>query len=180
MSLLMSPGRAEAPPAQLNPGPGGDRHSPPYSHRCSCSRCWWPERPSPPPSCGSAAAARGAGGGHISMGGHGGTAGGPWGLRTLTSFTTYFSRFSNVFSFKQPCGRDGRAGWGGGASPAPSASPPPEEHPTWAGGAHGTHREVHAVHGLAHVLEHAAEGHEEVPVLVAGVTAAAVGKNWGG
>lgn len=33
------------------------------------------------------------------------------------------------------------------------------------------HREVHLVHGLTHVLEHAAEGHEEVPVPVAGVAA---------
>lgn len=35
------------------------------------------------------------------------------------------------------------------------------------------------VHGLAHILEHAAEGHEEVPMLVAGVTAATV-RNGGG
>ncbi|RLV83757.1 hypothetical protein DV515_00016332 [Chloebia gouldiae] len=38
--------------------------------------------------------------------------------------------------------------------------------------AHCTHREVDVVHGLAHILVHAAEGHEEVPMLVAGVTAA--------
>lgn len=35
------------------------------------------------------------------------------------------------------------------------------------------------VHGLAHILEHAPEGHEEVPMLVACVTAATV-KNAGG
>lgn len=40
--------------------------------------------------------------------------------------------------------------------------------------AHCTHGEVDMVHGLAHILEHAAEGHEEVPMLVASVTAATV------
>lgn len=33
-----------------------------------------------------------------------------WGVggsETLTSFTTYFSRFSSVFSFRQPCRGDG-------------------------------------------------------------------------
>lgn len=45
--------------------------------------------------------------------------------------------------------------------------------------AHCTHREVDMVHGLAHILKHAAEGHEEVPMLVAGVTAATVRKGGG-
>lgn len=78
-----------------------------YSRRCSCSRCWWPGRPSPLPSCGSAAGARGAGEGRVralgARGGHGDLALGWGGSETLTSFTTYFSRFSSVFSFRQPC-----------------------------------------------------------------------------
>lgn len=92
------------------------------------------------------------------------------GSQTLTSFTTYFSTFSNVFSFRQPCG-----GVGGrwvvrwwqrvGAPPKPAgATGSPQRRPQ-------PHREVHLVHGLTHVLEHAAEGHEEVPVPVAGVAA---------
>lgn len=69
-SSLLPPGQADPACASTHPSASpiqgkldlvvGEMDTP-YSRQCRCSHCWWPGRLSPPPSCGSAAVAHGAG-----------------------------------------------------------------------------------------------------------------------
>lgn len=77
----------------------------------------------------------------------------------LTSFTTYFSRFSTVFSFREPCVK---------------------KHLIlntcflffWSFFKVEGDLEVNPVHTIADILEHALVGHEKVAVFEAGLTTA--------
>lgn len=78
----------------------------------------------------------------------------------LTSFTTYFSRFSTVFSFKEPCEKThlivNTRFLLFGLFKVESDL------------------EVNPVHAIADILEHALVGHEKVTVFEASLTTAEV------
>lgn len=84
------------------------------------------------------------------------------GAAPLTSFTTYFSRFSTVFSFKEPC--DSKSGYWGHSWTKQGLKDVELGH-------RSLYLEVNPVHSISDILEHALVGHEEVPVFESSLTA---------